>query len=154
MDTPEVTYFCDHGHIAGKAPRGYITKDVFRCPFCKSTNIKAVTEWGREHPIGREKRLVTVPIYDVSVLFPGELRDRTIPIVHMDRDFHTGRGNAYLMAASPELLVELEEADQTICRLCYIVNPHHATADHGVGCRSCEERETRLAIMAKARGVK
>ena len=59
--------------------------------------------------------------------------------------------NANLISAAPKLLGELIEADETICKLCYIVNPQHATMD-GVGCDSCEERERRLATIAKAKG--
>ena len=47
-------------------------------------------------------------------------------------------------------LKALEEAHQDkidemfreiICPMCYRLNPNHATADNGVGCKSCEEKE-------------
>ncbi len=31
--------------------------------------------------------------------------------------------------------------DSVICPMCYRLNPQHATADHGVGCKSCAEKE-------------
>lgn len=60
--------------------------------------------------------------------------------------------NAYLIAAAPALYEELKEADRVICELCYRLNPHHATADYGVGCKSCEDREHRLQALSKAEG--
>jgi hypothetical protein len=54
--------------------------------------------------------------------------------------------NAHLIAAAPDMLEELEEADATICSLCKRLNPQHAE------CESCEEREVRRAAIAKAKG--
>ena len=67
-------------------------------------------------------------------------------------DLYGKEADAHLIAAAPELYDELEEADGVICELCYIVNPQHATADYGVGCKSCEDREKRLKVLLKAKG--
>jgi len=31
--------------------------------------------------------------------------------------------------------------ENVICPMCYRLNPHHATADNGVGCKSCRDKE-------------
>jgi len=51
----------------------------------------------------------------------------------------------------PEIITALEKADEIICSLCYVVNPQHATADHGLGCKSCAGREERLRIIAHSK---
>lgn len=51
-----------------------------------------------------------------------------------------------------ELAAQLEEADTTICELCYRVNPQHAAMNAGAGCKSCKDREDRLKAIAKATG--
>ena len=47
-----------------------------------------------------------------------------------------------------DAFAELKEADRVICELCYKVNPQHATADNGKGCKSCEDRERRLFVLS------
>jgi hypothetical protein len=69
-----------------------------------------------------------------------------------DFTLNEDEANAHLIAAAPELYKELVEADRVICELCYIVNPQHATADYGVGCKSCEDRDRRLVAIGKAEG--
>jgi len=55
--------------------------------------------------------------------------------------------NGYLMAAAPDLLEALEDADEEICTLCKRLNPQHSE------CTSCDERDERLIAIAKARGT-
>lgn len=31
--------------------------------------------------------------------------------------------------------------DEVICPMCYRLNPHHATADNGIGCHWCQDKE-------------
>lgn len=31
--------------------------------------------------------------------------------------------------------------EDVVCPMCYRLNPQHATADYGVGCKSCQEKE-------------
>jgi len=57
------------------------------------------------------------------------------------------KANAHLIAASPELLTELEAADEEICNLCVRLNPRHKN------CTSCDERDARLKAITKARGT-
>ncbi len=54
------------------------------------------------------------------------------------------------MAAAPELLKELLDADELICELCKRLNPQHISSDYGKGCNWCEEREDRLQALGKA----
>ena len=50
-----------------------------------------------------------------------------------------------------ELLEELIEADRVICVLCKRLNPQHVTMDHGEGCNWCEDRDSRLKVIAAAK---
>jgi len=54
--------------------------------------------------------------------------------------------NARLIAAAPELLSELKEADEEICHLCKRLNPQHKN------CTICDDRQDRLKTIAKAEG--
>ena len=62
-------------------------------------------------------------------------------------DKHKERlANANLIAAAPDMHIKLIEADLLICELCRRLNPLHEN------CTSCQEREPRLAALAKAEG--
>ena len=76
----------------------------------------------------------------------------TIESDHQTICTNVSSGDDYLIAAAPDCYEELREADRVICELCYIVNPQHAEADYGIGCKSCEDRERRLKALAKAEG--
>ena len=41
----------------------------------------------------------------------------------------------------------LKDADETICELCKRLNPQHATADYGEGCKSCADGDIRLEAL-------
>ena len=60
--------------------------------------------------------------------------------------------NMNLIKASPDMYEALKEADIVICEMCKRLNPQHATADYGKGCKWCEDREPRLNALAKAEG--
>ena len=56
------------------------------------------------------------------------------------------KANAYLIAAAPDLYMELVTADRTICELCVRLNLQHEN------CTSCADRESRQQALAKAEG--
>lgn len=56
------------------------------------------------------------------------------------------KANAQLIASAPDLHKELLEADEVICELCKRLNPQHED------CTSCQDRENRLKVLAKAEG--
>ena len=62
-------------------------------------------------------------------------------IGEIDRHF-----NARLIGAAPDCYEQLKWADEIICTLCRRLNPQHET------CNSCQEREARLEVLAKAEG--
>lgn len=62
------------------------------------------------------------------------------------------KANAQLISAAPECYEELKEADRVICELCKRLNPQHATADYGKGCDWCQDRDSRLKALTKAKG--
>ncbi len=91
MGAPATTYFCKNGHIVLDLAHHQIVLDEPKeCPYCKSTEIKSVTEWydwdeyhWREdgkpvpmdppyEPLRQEAHTVFVPVYDVSRLFRKE----------------------------------------------------------------------------------
>ena len=85
MSTPALTYFCENGHIVEDVPHGYMIFDEpEKCRYCKSTKIKSVMEWQDfdyedynivpVEPVMHVKKVVSVPIYDVSKLFE-EVKD-------------------------------------------------------------------------------
>ncbi len=50
--------------------------------------------------------------------------------------------DAQLAADKKEVKEMTEELyKEVICPMCYRLNPQHATADNGIGCKSCEERQ-------------
>ena len=63
-------------------------------------------------------------------------------------EFRNSEANAQLMAAAPEMLKCLIDADKLICDLCVRLNPHHKE------CNFCDEREYRIKIIEKATGLK
>jgi hypothetical protein len=80
--------------------------------------------------------------------------DRVHPITRLEGDFYRQKANAEFITrvcnSHEELLKALKNADEIICSLCYKVNPQHASQDYGVGCKSCQERDVRLAIIKQA----
>ena len=87
MSAPGVTFFCINGHRVYESPHGcWLSKEdseQLSCPYCSSTEVKPVLEWGYDDydgwkdevplsPIKSELRMVSVPIYDVSKLFKGK----------------------------------------------------------------------------------
>ena len=90
MGAPSLTYFCKNGHIVlDLAHHEIVLDEPKECHYCKSTEIKSVTEWRDwdeyhwdpqteiplesvppHSPIREEKHTISVPVYDVSKLFP------------------------------------------------------------------------------------
>lgn len=62
------------------------------------------------------------------------------------------KANAQLIISAPDLYEELIEADEVICELCKRLNPQHAPREGYEGCNSCQDRESRLQALAKAKG--
>ena len=42
--------------------------------------------------------------------------------------------------------------EDIICPMCYRLNPQHATADYGVGCKSCSEKEYHCGKPSSSKG--
>lgn len=85
MGAPGMTYFCENGHIVLDLPHDsywYVNEDEMLCPFCKSSNIKAIIEWRDENytnggdkivshtPIGRDEHPHSCPQCGGTTLYP------------------------------------------------------------------------------------
>ncbi len=46
-----------------------------------------------------------------------------------------------IVVAKARQAVAEELFEKFICPLCYRLNPHHATADNEIGCKSCQDKE-------------
>ena len=42
--------------------------------------------------------------------------------------------------------------EDIICPMCYRLNPQHATADYGVGCKACSEKEYHCGKSSSSNG--
>jgi len=93
-------------------------------------------EWKAE--IGYTNIWITANVY------PSGKKHSTVAEIPTSND--NAEANAHLIAASPDMYEELLWADEAICSLCKEINPQHAT------CTKCDEHESRLKALAKAKG--
>lgn len=93
---------------------------------------------------GRE--YVNLPIVNMNeVSIRGSIvGDKFLGIVHHDGIEEDG--------VDTELYEALKEADEIICELCKRLNPQHVSTDYGKGCDWCQDRDTRLKLLAKVGG--
>lgn len=91
--------------------------------------------WTWEYDPWRETATVTGADGDAVAQVRGNLGYDVLP-----------EDNARLIAAAPDMLEALIEADYTICKLCRVINPQH------IDCTTCSDAERLRKTIEKATG--
>jgi hypothetical protein len=74
-------------------------------------------------------------------IFSQKVRETIQDVLIDQRDADALFYEAKIEEARRETAKELYR--EVICPMCYRLNPQHATADNGIGCQTCREKEER-----------